>query len=112
MVSMAFGAYALSMGVLLLAVPGTLMALLRLPPIDTPWLGVVAAMALALGLYYVEGGRHELVPFFRASVAGRLAFAVITAGVAFAWDAPAFYLFAAVDAGSALLTAWLLSRGR
>ena len=110
LVSIAFGAYALGMGVLLLAVTGPLFRALALPPTDEPWAAVVAAMALALGLYYVQAGRHELVPFFRASVLGRFVFAAVTAGIGFAWGLPAFFLFAAVDAGSAVVTAALLAR--
>jgi hypothetical protein len=112
LVSFVFGLYALGMGLGLIAMPDPLLAVFGLPPTDEPWVRMAGAMAFALGLYYMTAGRAELVPFFKASVVGRLAFAAVAVACGIAWSLPAFHLFAAIDAGSAVLTVFLLWKAR
>lgn len=106
--SVAFGLYAGAMGVLLALVPNPVVTLFGMPPTEEPWVRVTAAMALALSVYYITAGQHELVAFFKASIAGRFAFAVVVTGCAIAWQWWPLLIFAGVDASTACLTAYLL----
>lgn len=106
-----WGFYALGMGLLLMAVPDLLFAILLVPATDEPWVRVVGVLAFAIGIYYLGGASSaEVEPFARASVAGRL---VVTAGiavVAIVWGYWMLLLIAAVELLSALWTYSLLSR--
>ena len=108
--STAFGAYVIATALTLLFAPGPLLALLRMPLATEPWLTVAAGIALALGSYYVAAGRSGARWFYAASVPGRCAFAFVAFYAAWRHAAPALALFGAVDALTAGLMAWQLSR--
>ena len=108
--SIAFGVYVLATALTLLLAPGPLLALLRLPPTNEPWITIAAGIALALGSYYVAAGRNDARWFFAASVPGRLAFAAVAFYAAWKHAAPALALFGAVDALTAAMMAWQLSK--
>ena len=81
-----------------------------MPQAQEPWITVAGGVALALGSYYVAAGRNGARWFYAASVPGRLAFAMVAFVTAWQHTAPALALFGAVDAMTAGLMAWQLSR--
>ena len=101
-----FGIYAVAAGTGLLLVPGLILAMLGFPPVQDGWVRVVGSLAMIVGAYHLVGARHNLLPYIRASVWGRLAFAVLLASLVVASIMPiALLLFAAIDLGGAAWTA-------
>src|ERR1044071_1441305 len=72
-----FGIYAVAAGVGLVFVPGLVLGTLGFPPAQDGWVRVVGALAIAVGAYHVVAARNDLVPYIRATVWGRIGFAVI-----------------------------------
>ena len=66
------GIYLLLLGAALIAVPNLVLAPFGLPPTSDVWLRVVGVLVAILGHYYVQAARHDLVPFYRASVPARI----------------------------------------
>jgi hypothetical protein len=108
---LAFGAYLALLGAGLFAVPNVMLALFRQPPTQEPWLRVLGLVSLGLGYYYVSAARAEATPFFRATVRGRAAGAIVFAVLALSGLAPRFILLmAGLDAAGALWTRGALRR--
>jgi hypothetical protein len=108
-----FGLYLALVGATLAVAPNALLALFALPATEEVWVRVLGVVALALALYYLLAARHEVVPFFRWTVAGRLGgFVGFTALALLGFGPPALALFGAVDLGGALWTAWALRAER
>jgi len=80
-----FGIYAVAAGTGLLLVPGLLLATLGFPPVNDGWVRVVGSLAMIVGAYHIVGARHNLLPYIRASVWGRVAFAVLLASLVVAY---------------------------
>ena len=101
-----FGIYAVAAGAGLLLVPGLVLATLGFPPVNDGWVRVVGSLAMIVGAYHIVGARHNLLPYIRASVWGRVAFAVLLASLVVASVMPvALLLFAAIDLVGAAWTA-------
>ena len=101
-----FGIYAVAAGTGLLLVPGLVLAPLGFPPVNDGWVRVVGSLAMIVGAYHIVGARHNLLPYIRASVWGRVAFAVLLASLVVTSAMPmALLLFAAIDLGGAAWTA-------
>ena len=101
-----FGIYAVAAGVGLVFVPGLVLGTLGFPPAQDGWVRVVGALAIAVGAYHVVAARNDLVPYIRATVWGRIGFAVILGGLVTASAMPkSLLLFAAIDVGGAVWTA-------
>lgn len=66
-----FGVYLIATGLILVAVPNTLLGLFRLAPTQEPWIRVLGIVTGVLGAYYVAAARGELIGFFRATLWGR-----------------------------------------
>lgn len=100
-----FGIYLMVVGAMLFAAPDTFLALIRQPVTHDPWLRVLGVVVLALGQYYMVGGKLNLDGFIRATVRIRI-FAVIAFVILVAMRlAPTvLLLFAAVDAVGAAWT--------
>ncbi|MCZ7652095.1 MAG: hypothetical protein M5U13_13415 [Thermoanaerobaculia bacterium] len=108
-----FGLYLALVGATLAVAPNALLALFRLPLTDDVWIRVLGVVALALALYYLLSARHEVVPFFRWTVAGRCGgFVGFTALALLGFGPPALALFGAVDLAGALWTVWALRADR
>lgn len=109
-----FAMYLFVLGPVLVVFPNPFLAFFRMPPVDDVWIRVVGMLVIILAYYYLQAARHEMRPFFSASVVGR--FAVLTFFVAFAalgMAPPVLVLFGAVDAAGAAWTAFALrSEGR
>ncbi len=93
-----FGIYLIFLGAAVIAAPNLVLALFGLPPTSEVWLRVVGLLAAILGFYYVQAARHDLVPFYRASVPARVAaFLGFVAFVLFGLVKAPLILFGAVD---------------
>jgi hypothetical protein len=100
-----FGVYLVVLGAGLIAAPNLILAPFGFAPTTEVWVHVLGAVTCALGAYYVQAARSELVPFFRMSVPVRgVVFAVFATFVAIGWAPGALALFGAVDFAGAIWT--------
>ena len=108
-----FGLYLCALGAVLILAPNTLLPVFGFPSTTEVWIRVLGVVASVLGTYYVQAARHELVPFFHATIWGR-AF-VMLSFAAFALmrlAPPTLVLFGVTDALGALWTATALRATR
>jgi hypothetical protein len=70
-----FGIYLLVLGILLVFVPNALLGVVNLPSTNEVWIRLAGMLLLIMGFFYVQAGRHNLVPFFK--------WTLVTRGVAF-----------------------------
>ena len=78
----AFAVYMAVTGVILLASPNTMLALVGLPLTDEVWLRVLGMFMIIVSYYYYRAAVSELTAFFRATVIGRTTMAMFLAGLA------------------------------
>ena len=105
----AFGIYLVALGLALLVVPNVLLSLFAYPSTTEIWIRILGFILVVLGYYYIVAARHELTPFFRASVYGRPAVLVCFAGFALLGIAePVLVLFGGIDLLGAIWTAFAL----
>ena len=95
--------YALTVGLLLLAVPNFLLGLFQIEETSESWVRVLGSTVILLAIYYFYMVREESVQMYRATVVGRGFVAVILTVLAFTTGPWQLVLFAIVDA---LGTAW------
>jgi hypothetical protein len=108
-----FGAYVVILGATLIAAPDLVLAPFGIPHSPEVWIRVVGVLAAALGFYYNLAARFELVPFYRATVFGRIfVFLSFAAFVLLGFAPPALALFGTVDLAGALWTASSLRSAR
>jgi len=109
--SFVFGIYAVAIGVVILLVPNLLLSIFALPTTSEVWIRVAAVMAVILGFYYIEAARAGAVFFFRASVWGRVFFALsLAAFVVLGLSRWPLLLFGLGDLAGAGWTAFELRR--
>ena len=60
-----FGIYIALLGLLLIFLPNTLLELVKVPPTDEVWIQLAGMLLLFMGFFYVQSGRHNLIPFFK-----------------------------------------------
>ena len=70
-----FGLYLFLLGILLVFLPNAVLGLVEIPPTNEVWIRLAGMLLLILGFFYVQAGRHNLVPFFQ--------WTLVTRGVAF-----------------------------
>jgi len=100
-----FGIYVAVLGLLLIADPNPLLALVGIAPTDEVWIRLAGMLLLILGFFYVQAGRADLVPFFRWTLVTRLGAAVFVTGFVLAgWIGPVIILFWLGDLAGALWT--------
>jgi len=100
-----FGVYLTALGLMLAVAPNVVTRLVGVPETEEPWLRLVGAIALNVGLYYCVAARRELRPIIVASVPARIAIMLwLLAFVAFADADPAIVIFGAADLVGALWT--------
>lgn len=105
-----WGIYLMLAGSGFLLIPNTLLPLIGLPTTTEVWVRVLGLLAAILGGFFFYCARGNVVPFFRVSVAGRLAFAIgIAALVALGFSGPSLLIFAAADLAGGIWT-WLALR--
>ena len=106
---LAFGIYTVILGLALLVVPNVLLSVFASPTTTEIWIRILGFIVVVLGYYYIVGARHELTPFFRASVYGRPTVTVCFAGFALLRMAePVIVLFGILDLLGAIWTALAL----
>lgn len=100
-----FALYLLVLGTTLLLVPNLLLALFGIVETSEVWIHVVGMLVVILGFYYLEAARHDLIPFFYATVYARCAVLVsFVAFVVIGLAPPILILFGTIDAAGALWT--------
>ena len=100
-----FGLYLTGMGLGLVAMPNTLLGLLRFPASTEIWPRVLGVVTLVLAYYYIQAARHELTAFFRWTVTARVGVFVVFAALVLLGLAPAtLVLLGAVDLAAAIWT--------
>lgn len=105
-----WGIYLMAAGLGFLLIPNTLLSLIGLPTTTEVWIRVLGLLAAVLGGFFFYCARGNVVPFFRVSVAGRLAFATgIAALVVLGFSGPWLLIFAAADLAGGIWT-WLALR--
>jgi hypothetical protein len=107
-----FGVYLVILGAALMVAPNAVLAPFGVPPTSEFWVRVVGVLAIALGFYYGQAARSELVPFYRATIVVRaFVFVCFGAFVLLGFAPPALALFGTVDLAGAIWTAAALRRG-
>lgn len=66
-----WGVYMIVLGLIFMVIPNAILPLIDYPQTHQPWVRVAATLVTILGYYYIVAARHELVPFFRATILGR-----------------------------------------
>lgn len=107
-----FGIYLVVLGAALIVAPNAVLAPFGVPPSSEVWPRVVGVLAVALGFYYGQAARSELVPFYRATIVVR-AFVFVSFGafVLLGFAPPALALFGTVDLAGAVWTGASLRKG-
>lgn len=104
-----FGVYVVVTGLGLLFAPGLVLSPLGLAVPAEIWVRVLGAVAAILGYYYWTCGVANAVDFFRATVKGRIGFAILIGVLIALFNAPLqLLLFAAIDLAGAAWTAYRL----
>ncbi len=102
-----FGVYASFSGLGLILMPEFVLGNFGIAAPQDIWVRVLGALGFVIGFYYWICGSAGSEPFFKASVIGRLTFAVLSGYLVVAYQGPwQLMLFAAADVGGAL---WTLS---
>ena len=102
----AFGLYVVLTGLIFLTAPDFLISLLRLPPSPPGWPRIVGILALVIGTYDLVGSHSECLPYIKASVPIRFAFAVSMTILFLTRQMPVTVVaFGAIDAAGAVWTA-------
>ena len=100
-----FGVYLVVLGLSLAIAPNVVARLVGVPQTSEPWLRVVGALAVNIGVFYIVAAVFELRPIIVASVFARLAIPVWLLGfVAFADACPSVLVFGVADLVGALWT--------
>ena len=100
-----FGIYLVCTGLILVAAPNTLLALLRLAPTTEPWIRVLGILVFVMGAFHIAAARSDVIPFFRFTVWGR---GIVLIGLAslvlLKLAPPVLIVFGLVDAAGAVWT--------
>ena len=104
----AFGVYVVALGAVIIAAPNVLVSV---PRSEKVCFLVLGTTVLIVGSYYIYCAWHEAVPFFRATVYGRIGVLVFfITFAALGWARPILVLFGAVDFAGSVWTALALRR--
>ena len=100
-----FGIYLIVTGAILMGSPGTLLALLQLPPAGDYWIRVLGVPVMAIGLTYLACARMEQTGFFRATLTARsFVFVALSVMAVMGAIPPIVAGFGVVDLAGALWT--------
>ncbi len=104
-----FSFYMMGMGLALVFIPNFTIGLLGFAPSTDVWIRMLGLLALVAGGYYYYSAGFELLPFFRATVVGRVVFTLGEVAFVLLGLAPAaLLLFAVVEGAGALYTFYAL----
>ena len=99
----AWGIYMMTAGLGLLFIPNTMLAMVGLPESTDVWIRVAGLLVSILGAYYAYCACRNVIPFFRVTIPGRMAFAVgLIVLVMLGFSGPGLLILAGID----LLGAW------
>jgi len=101
-----FGIYVILLGIILMVVPNTLLAIFGLPATTEVWIRVVGMLVFLMGYYYIQASRNErkMISFYMWTVHARtsvIIFFIIFSALGFV--KPILILFGVVDL---LAAAW------
>jgi hypothetical protein len=100
-----FGLYLIATGLVLIAVPDLLLAVIGLPPTTEPWIRVLGVPVGVIGAFYVAAARAGVVAFFRWTLWGRaIVLVAFISLVLLRLIPPVLILFGIVDAAGAAWT--------
>jgi hypothetical protein len=101
----AWGILMLVFGTCYLFAPNLFLPLFGFSPTTEVWIRVAGLLIAILGGYYLDCARQNTISFFRATVSGRLLFALgLAVLVGFGFSKPALLLLSAFDTFGALWT--------
>lgn len=108
-----FSIYMIALGAVLIAVPNLLLSLFAVPETHEVWIRIVGVTVLIIGYLDFMASRHELLVFFRWTVAARFSVPVfLVAFVVLGFASPILILFGAIDVAGAIWTAACLHKDR
>ena len=100
----------IGMGIGFVFIPNLVLGVLGVPAVTDVWIRVLGLLSGAAGFYYVQAAHHNLVPFFWASVWGRMTFAIGIVAFALLGIGPTvLILFGVLEFASAVWT-WVALR--
>ena len=106
---LAFGIYALLMGIGLLFMPNTVLPIFGIATTTEVWIRVVGIISLELALFYFRAARKNDLHYMRISVPGRIGFFIAMTALALLNLGPmVLILFGVIDLVFALWTAYAL----
>lgn len=104
-----FGVYIAIVGMALVFAPNLLLPLVGVPTTGEVWIRLAGMLLLILGFFYIQAGRHAIVPFFRWTLVTRLGAAFFVVGFVLArLVSPVIILFWLGDLAGAIWTALAL----
>ena len=108
-----FGIYLVLNGATLSLAPNFMLASLKQPPTNDPFIRCLGVVVLVLGLYYIQAGRQDVLPFFRWTTWGGPIVLLSFIGLVAARLAPPVLIgFGVVDALGAVWTFFALRSAR
>jgi hypothetical protein len=100
-----YAIYLIILGLTIIAAPNLLLGLFAFPPTSEVWFRVVGVLATAIGYYYLQAARLQLIAFYRLTIHARcFAFLSFTAFVLLGYAKPMLILFGGVDLLGAIWT--------
>lgn len=106
-----YSIYLFLMGLGMMLIPNTLLSLFGFEPTTEIWIRMLGLFTFTTGIYYAWSSRNAQTAFFRATVAGRLFFFLMTVVFVFAFNqSPMLALIGSVDLLGALWTLLTLKR--
>jgi len=107
-----FGIYLVATGLILVAVPNGLLAVLRLAPTTEPWIRVLGVPIGVMGAFHIAAARANVTASFRWTLWGRtIALVALASLVLLQIAPPVLIVFGLVDAAGALWTRAALHEG-
>jgi hypothetical protein len=93
-----FAIYLFFTGAAFVLAPNMVLSLFKVPPSSDVWIHVLGVLAFMIGIYAWVAAKHEIRPFFAASVYTRaMVCAAFTAFVAIGLASPVLALFGVID---------------
>lgn len=106
-----FSIYMIALGSVLVVTPNLLLSLFDFAKTHEVWIRIVGMLVLIIGYLDFMASRHELLVYFRWTVAARLTVPVfLIAFVVLGFAPPILILFGAIDAVGAFWTAACLHK--
>lgn len=104
-----FAIYLFFAGALLAVVPNLLLSALHIAQTSEVWIRVIGVIAIMIGIYAWVAAKHDIRPFFIASVYTRgLVFVAFTIFAVLGLGSPMIVLFGVADLLGGVWTHWAL----